>query len=334
MTLGQVRELPSTPETVRVGAFDGNARPALEIESGDVVHYPNTWLNWGNEPKYGMSFAEREPIRKRYPQGPFSLVGPVAIPGAEPGDVVECRMLRLTPIDWGWNSAPLGVGALPSDFTTSYLQYFRFDTDRRFTNFGKGVRIPLSPVQSVMATQPAGDGPVSALLVGRYGGMVALRELTEGTALFLPVEVEGARVWTGGSWAAVGDGVVDNTAIETAMEDLRIQYVLHKRGAIDGPIAETDTHWIVLGFDATLDGALTVALRKTIAWLSTAASLSPQEVYALCSIAGDFRVSQYSHQLNTVYSAKQPQAMYATIPKAIFDAGTIGRITASFGAIA
>jgi acetamidase/formamidase len=332
--IGQVCELRSSADTVRVGAFDPTARPVLEIDSGDVVHYPNTWLNWANEPTYGMSFADRDPIRKRYPQGPFSLVGPVAIRGAEPGDVVECRMLRLKPIDWGWNSAPIGVGTLPSDFPSSYLQYFRFDADRRSTDFGKGVRIPLSPVQSVMATQPAGTAPVSALLVGRYGGMVALRELTEGTALFLPVEVEGARVWTGGSWAAVGDGVVDNTAIETAMEDLRIQYVLHKQATLDGPIAETDAHWIVLGFDATLDGALTSALRRTMAWLSAATSLSQQEVYALCSIVANFRVSQYSHQLNTVYASKQPQAMYATIPKAIFDTDTVRRITSSFGPVA
>ncbi len=329
----QVHELPSTADTVRVGAMDPAARPVLEIESGDVVHYSNTWLNWGNEPKYGMSFAEREPIRKRYPQGPFSLVGPVAVRGAQPGDAIECRMLRIRPIDWGWNSAPLGVGALPSDFTTSYLQYFRFDADRRYADFGKGVRIPLSPVQSVLATQPSGNAPVSALLVGRYGGMVALRELTVASALFLPVEVEGARIWTGGSWAAVGDGVVDNTAIETAMEDLRIQYVLHKRASLDGPVAETDTHWIVLGFDATLDGALTAALRRTIAWLSSATLLSEQEVYALCSIVGDFRVSQYSHQVNTIYASKQPQAMYAAIPKRVFDADTAERIAASLGAV-
>jgi acetamidase/formamidase len=331
---GPVHELPSTKDTVHVGAMDPGAGPVLEIESGDVVHYSNTWLNWANEPKYGMSFAEREPIRKRYPQGPFSLVGPVAIRGAEPGDVIECRMVQLRPIDWGWNSAPVGVGALPSDFATPYLQYFRFDADRRYTEFGKGVRIPLSPVQSVMATQPAGSAPVSALLVGQYGGMVALRQLTAGTALFLPVEVEGARMWTGGSWAAVGDGVVDNTAIETAMEDLRIQYVLRKGASLDGPIAETHTHWIVLGFDVDLDGALTHALRRTIAWLSAATSLSKQEVYALSSIAGDFRVSQYSRQLTTVYASKQPQAMYATVPKALFDSPTAQRIAASLGTVA
>jgi acetamidase/formamidase len=319
LPVGKTHTLPSNAQTVRVGAMDPTAPVILEIDSGDVVYYPNTWTNWGNEPKYGMSFAERNPIRKRYPQGPFSLIGPVAMRGAEPGDVIECRMIRMRPIDWGWNSAPPGVGALPADFHTPYLHYFRFDADRKYAQFSNGVRIPLSPVQGVVATQPAGDQPVSSLQVGSYGGMIALRELTVGTSLFLPVEQDGARLWTGGSWAAVGDGVVDNVAIESAMEDLRIQYVLHKKVTLDGPIAETPTHWIVLGVAQNLEDALTASLRRTIAWLSTATPLSQQDVYALCSVVGSFRVSQYSHQTSTVYSSKQPQAMYAMLPKDIFD---------------
>jgi hypothetical protein len=96
--VGTVHTLPSNNDTVRVGAMDPATPVVLTIRSGDVVSYPNTWVNWGNEAKEGMSFAEREPIRKRYPQGPYSLIGPVAVEGAEPGDVIECRMLRLRPI--------------------------------------------------------------------------------------------------------------------------------------------------------------------------------------------------------------------------------------------
>jgi acetamidase/formamidase len=102
------------------------------------------------------------------------------------------------------------------------------------------------------------------------------------------------------------------------------QVLWHRREWFAPPLDSTDA---AVGIDVA-------APAKTIAWLTAATSLSQQEVYALCSIVGGFRVSQYSHQLNTVYSAQQPQAMYATIPKAIFDAGTIRRITSSFGAIA
>ncbi len=327
--VGTVHTLSSNNDTVRVGTMDPAVPVVLTIHSGDVVSYPNTWVNWGNEAKEGMSFAEREPIRKRYPQGPYSLIGPVAVEGAEPGDVIECRMLRLRPISWGWNSAPKGVGALPGDFEEPYLHYLHFDGDRKFTDFGAGVRIPLAPIQGVMAAQPAGDKPVSAILSGHYGGNIVLRELVEGTALFLPVEVSGGRLWTGDSHAAQGDGVVDQTAIETAMEDLRIQYVLHKGIDLVGPIAETPSHWIVMGFGQSIEDALTASLRQTIDWLSRATSLSKLDVYALSSIAASFRITQYAHQTNTVYTSVPAKTVHGMLPKQIFNADLLRQIATS-----
>jgi acetamidase/formamidase len=325
--LGRIHTLPSTHETVRVGAMDPAAPPALEIESGDVVHYPNTWVNWADEAKYGMPFDVREPIRKRYPQGPYSLVGPVVVRGAEPGDVVECRMLKLRPIDWGWNSAPKGVGALPAEFDQPYLRYFKFDEARTHAAFAPGVRLPLAPVQGVMAAQPAGEKPVSGILSGAYGGNIVLRELVEGSALFLPVQTPGARLWTGDSHAAQGDGVVDQTAIETAMEDLRIQYVLHKKLALQGPIAETPSYWIQLGFGADLDEALTRSLRQTLDWLAAASGLPRVDIYALMSIAGSFRVTQYAHQTNTVYATVPAKGVHAMVPKSVFQPEIVARIS-------
>ncbi|HLZ79521.1 MAG TPA: acetamidase/formamidase family protein [Sphingomonas sp.] len=327
--LGRMHELPSTKETVRVGAMDPAVPVVLEIESGDVVHYPNTWVNWGDEAKFGMAFEERETIRKRYPAGPYSLIGPVAVKGAEPGDVIECRMIRLRPIGWGWNSTPKGMGALPDDFDKPFLHYLRFDEARTHADYAPGVRLPLAPIQAVMAVQPAGDKPVSGILSGAYGGNISLREVTEGTSLFLSVEVPGGRLWTGDSHAAQGDGVVNQTAIETAMEDLRIQYVLHKRVTLAAPVAETPTHWIMLGYGQTVEDALTASLRQMIAWLSAATRLDPMDIYALASIAGSFRVTQYAHQTHTVYSNSPLKAVHGMMPKAIFDAGRLAQISAS-----
>jgi len=36
-----------------------------------------------------MTFADREPLRHRYPHGPYSMVGPVEVTGAVPGDVID-----------------------------------------------------------------------------------------------------------------------------------------------------------------------------------------------------------------------------------------------------
>lgn len=326
---GRTLTLESTAATVRAGELDPTAPAALSIRSGDTVHYPNTWLHWGNQPKYGMSYAERETIRRPYKKGPFSLVGPVVVEGAEPGDVIECRMVKLRPIDWGWNSAPPKVGALPEDFPQPYLHYYRFDAARRTTQLAPGITLPIRPFQAVVAAQPAGDAPVSAILTGDYGGNLLISEMVEGSSLFLPVQVSGGRMWTGDSHAVQGNGVVNQTAIETAMEDLRIQYILHKGRTVAGPLVETDTHWIVLGYGQTMEEALTMSLRRMITWLSNATGLATPDIYALASLSGSFRVTQYARQLESNYTSIPAKAMQGMIPKAIFAPAISARISAS-----
>jgi acetamidase/formamidase len=318
--------LESTPETVSPGVIDPTRPPALTIAPGDVVSCPNTWTQWGNQARFGMSFADREPLRKEFPSGPYSNLGPVVIEGAEPGDVVECRMLRTYPIEWGWNSFPLGVGALPSDFEEPYVHYFRFNEDRTRASFVEGIEIPLKPSMGVYAVEPPGEEPVSAILAGAYGGNLDLAELTEGTSLFLPVFKPGARIWTGDANATQSDGVVDQTGIESAMEELRVRYSLHKRVSLAGPTIETATHWIVMAFADSLDVALPECVRTAIAWLSEHAGLDRRDAYALCSMAISFRVTQWAEQTGSVYSARPPRTIHAMIPKDVLGEQLAARI--------
>ena len=68
----------STPETVRSGYLDPAAKPVAVIQPGNTVRYPNTWTHWGNEAKFGMSFAV--PLRR----SPRNSAEPKAS-GASPG---------------------------------------------------------------------------------------------------------------------------------------------------------------------------------------------------------------------------------------------------------
>jgi acetamidase/formamidase len=205
----------SSADTVRSGYLDPAAQPVATIEPGDTVRYPDTWTHWGNEAKFGMSFADREPLRHRYPHGPYSMLGPVQVTGAQPGDVIEVSITALRTIDWGWNSFPLGVGALPHDFAQPYLHYFTFDDARTTAEFTHGITLAMAPFLGVVAAEPAGQETVSAIVSGSYGGNLVLRDLGVGSHLFLPVAKPGGRIWVGDVHALQGDGVVDQTAIET-----------------------------------------------------------------------------------------------------------------------
>jgi acetamidase/formamidase len=160
----------SSPETVRSGYLDPAARPVAVVASGDTVRYPDTWTHWGNEAKFGMSFADREPLRHRYPHGPYSMLGPVEVTGAQPGDVIEVSITALRTIGWGWNSFPLGVGALPHDFAEPYVHYFTFDDARTTAAYTHGITLPMAPFLGVVAAEPAGQEQVSTIVSGTYGG--------------------------------------------------------------------------------------------------------------------------------------------------------------------
>jgi acetamidase/formamidase len=321
-----IHTVQSTPETVRSGYLDPAAKPVAEVATGDTVRYPDTWTHWGNEAKFGMSFADREPLRHRYPHGPYSMLGPVSVAGAEPGDAIEISITALRTIGWGWNSFPLGVGALPHDFPEPYVHYFTFDEARTTAEFTHGIALPMAPFLGVLAAEPTGEEIVSAIVSGSYGGNLVLRDLGAGSHLFLPVAKPGGRVWVGDVHALQGDGVVDQTAIETAAENLEIRYDLRKQVALPGPIGETDSAWIVIGFAASLDDALVGCLREVIGWLSTAAGITESEAYALASMAVSFRVTQYANQTGSAYTSVPPKAIHAVIPKRVFPADIRGRI--------
>jgi acetamidase/formamidase len=196
----------STPETVRSGYLDPAAKPVAVIQPGDTVRYPNTWTHWGNEAKFGMSFADREPLRHRYPHGPYSMLGPVEVTGAQPGDVIEVSITALRTIGWGWNSFPLGVGALPHDFAEPYVHYFTFDDAWTTAAYTHGITLKMAPFLGVVGAEPAGQEQVSAIVSGSYGGNLVLRDLGVGSHLFLPVAKPGGRMWTGDVHALQGDG--------------------------------------------------------------------------------------------------------------------------------
>jgi acetamidase/formamidase len=311
----------STPVTVRAGILDPAAAPAVSIEPGDEVLYPDTWTNWNNELRYGMTSADRARLRAQYPGCPFPLVGPVEVTGAEPGDVVECRLTELRLADWGGNAFPTRAGALPHDFDEPYFHDFRFDATRTTTDFGHGITLPLDPFVGIIAVEPAGPDPTSALVGGVHGGNLALPELTVGSSLFLPVAKPGARIWLGDIHALQGDGLVDQTALKSTAERLRMRYDLHKGIALTRPLAETDTHWIGIGLADTLETALTDCLRSLINWFSTASGITRAEAHALCSMAASFRITQYADQTDSTHrtdTPSPPKGVHGLLRKDIF----------------
>jgi acetamidase/formamidase len=310
---GRTHTVPSLEETVRLGVIDSTLPDILEVDPGDSVVFPDTWTHFLNRVQPGVPIEEIAQMRRDNPgKGPHSVIGPVGVRGAEPGDVLAVHFQRLLPIDWGVNfSNPgdLGTGALPEEFPEGHVRYFEFDLAAMTTEFLPGLRLPLAPFQGLFGVAPPQGGVVSSVPPGPYAGNLDLRDLTEGSILYIPVWQPGARMYTGDSHALQGDGEVNLTALETAMREVQVQVWLHKQVGWQWPFAETETHWYAMGMDPDLSEAFKIALRNTMDFLERRAGLGRLDAYSLASMAVSFRVTQV---------VDISKGVHAMIPKSLF----------------
>ena len=316
----KTHDLPATPQTVAWGHYDATSKPVLTIESGDtvVVHTLLTNSPAGLE-KAGVAPADVEPaLRAVYAGVPASergpgghvLTGPIAITGAEPGDTLEIRILKIDlAIPYAYNAFRYGAGFLTDDFPYARMKIVPLDRKTMLGRFAPGVDVPLRPFFGSMGVAP----PPS---FGRYdsapptinGGNMDDKALVAGTTLYLPVHASGAMFHVGDGHAAPGNGEVDITALETSLTGT-LQFILHKGDKAPYPRAETPTHYIAMGFDDDLSNATRKALRNMIDFLVAAKGMTRDDAYMLISVAGDVEVTEL---------VDRNKGVHVMLPKAVF----------------
>jgi acetamidase/formamidase len=317
---GKTYTLEVTPQTVAWGNYDAAAKPVLTVRSGDtvVVHTlltnSPTGLERNGVPPDQVEASLREvyakvPATARGPGGHI-LTGPIEIAGAEPGDTLEIRILKIDlAIPYAYNGFRYGAGILTDEFPYARTKIIPPDKARMIAHFGAGITIPLHPFFGSMGVAP----PAS---FGRYdstpptvnGGNMDNKELVAGTTLYLPVYAEGALFEVGDGHAGQGNGEVDVTAMETSLVGT-LQFVLHKGGKLAYPRAETPTHYIAMGFDDDLSIAAHKAVREMVDFLVSAKGLSRDDAYMLTSVAGDVDITEV---------VDRNKGVHVMMPKAIF----------------
>ena len=315
----RTHRLEARPETVAYGYYWSEATPVLTIASGDIIDVDTLLTNTPNGLQRAGVAPERiqeslkaivsEVTGDRRGPGGHILTGPVYVEGAEPGDVLEAKVLSIDlPIDYGYNGCS---GFIPSNCERGVpARIFQLDRKRMTAEFKPGIVVPLAPFFGSMGVAPAPElGRVSSNPPGRHAGNLDNRELVAGSTLFIPVFVRGALFEIGDGHAAQGDGEVSQTAIETSLRG-RVQLTVRKDMKLTWPRAETAADYISMGTDEDLKVATTVAIQEMVDFLSSTRGLSKHEAYQLVSIAGQVAITQLVD--------KPVYGVHVRMPKAIF----------------
>ena len=296
----KIHELKASPATVHRGFFDASLRPVLTIDSGDIVRLETASGN----PRYFESLGvpkDKIPAElyavfegvEGTGRGDHTLNGPIAIRGAEPGDMLE---IRIRAVDVRLPIAGQGFvpnrGLLPDEFPYAKDRVLWIDLTRKTVEYAPGVEVPVKPFWGVIGVAPPPSmGRVPSGPPNVFGGNLDNRDLGAGSTLYLPVHVSGALLSIGDGHAAQGYGEVCLSAVETSLKG-EIQVLLHKGRKIRWPRAETATHYITMGLDEDLDKAAKIATREMLDFLVENKGLSRENAYMLASAAMDLIVTQ------------------------------------------
>ena len=297
------------------------------------------------EPKDGVqTFAVREPVLRIKPgttvetrtftrpgdyydpqkAGPWAgEVGPFHIEGAEPGDQLVVRVVRLRPNqDVAISNVPPGnISGVAADSRTRMLNdplpprrfVWRLDRAR---NVGiidlpnskvKRMEIPLRPMLGRVATAPAGQEAFGGLWPGDFGGNMDAADVTEGVTVYLPVFHPGGLFYFGDFHAAQGDGEIVGSGLESTA-DVTFQFDLIKNKRIRWPRLENSEYIMVAGSQRPLIDALRIAYVELIEWLVADYGFDKMEAYQIASQVGVVRVANVVDPHYTVI-AKFPKAL-------------------------
>ncbi|WP_440770907.1 acetamidase/formamidase family protein [Natronorubrum sp. DTA28] len=296
--------------------WDNSLEPVRTIESGDVVQFTcrdSTDGQLGPDSTVA-DLADLDVSRVH------ALTGPVAVEGAQPGDVLEVELLDLEHEGWGHSVILPGeaeLGLLSDEFPEPDLHVW--DLEDGVAQFVDGIEVPLDPFPGVVGVAPDEDGSHETFPPRSVGGNMDIKQLTAGSTVYLPVAVDNALFSIGDCHAAQGDGEVCGTGIEAPMT-VTCRFDLRSDLSIEQPQFETTGPFTPTGRDERMYGttgigddlmeASRAAVRSMIDHLQEERGLDRNEAYILCSAAVDLKINEAVNAPNWVVSAYLPQSIF------------------------
>ncbi|HLX30785.1 MAG TPA: acetamidase/formamidase family protein [Casimicrobiaceae bacterium] len=339
--------------------------PLLEVAPGEEVEIETRDSSDG-QIRPGVTASD---LLRMDPKVVHPLTGPIHVKGARPGDLLEIEYLEIEPQRHGWTRFLPGFGFLHDLFTQPFLVHWDLEGGWATSSALPGVRIPSGmfmgtagvapshaqvaewtrreaelrergatvflpdPASAVPAREPVASHGLRTIPPRENGGNGDIKQVTKGSRLLIPVNVDGALYSVGDGHFAQGDSECCGTAIEmgaTVIVRFRVHEAEARRNGIRWPrFAHPDyfasPEWAVpRNFIATTGmpirgdgtneaGDITLATRNAVINmidLLQERGWTREQAYVICSVAVDLKVSNVVDVPNVVVSAVLPEAIF------------------------
>ncbi len=223
------------------------------------------------------------------------VTGPIYVEEAHIGDVLSIHVKQIKTAGTGVFAVRPETGVPGQDIQKPEVRVL--EVAENHVQLDEKLKLPLHPVIGSMGVA-AKHGEIDSAYPGRHGGNMDTMEITTGSRVYLPVQVNGALLSLGDVKACVGDGQIAGSGVEVEAEvTLRVDTL--PGGRFSWPRVESKGEWITITSASTVDQAARLAITEMVKWITQDKGLDFNTAYALVSLGGSLRVSQWGNPLTT-----------------------------------
>jgi len=268
------------------------AEPVLRIKPGDIVVAETQDAFEGKIKTEQDSPAEKLNVPFLNPQ-----CGPVAVEGAEKGDVLAVYIKSILPR----GPQPVGTTALIQEFgglvgttNTALLnqplpeRVKKMEVSEAGIKFNDRITLPYEPFIGTLGVSPEIEA-VTSLQPDYWGGNMDMPDVGPGAILYFPVHHESAYLYLGDCHATQGDGELCGVAVEMP-STTTLQVDLIKNWKIAWPRLENERFIMAIGSSRPMEDAVRIAYRELVHWMVEDYGWDTIEAYFFLTQAGRVRL--------------------------------------------
>ena len=247
--------------------------------------------------------------------------GPVYVKGAQPGDVIALKIEKITLRDWGILTLIPAEGVLQrltKSPVSKIVKIHQKSGDDGYVEYGPNIRVSLRPHIGTIGTSPNLRFPTGH--TGIHGGNMDIRDLGEGSVIYMPVFVPGGLISLGDVHANMGNAEIAIGVETGAKIELSVQAV-YENTFLRAPMIETPTHWITYAEATSGQVGLYDLCTRMAEFLCSRTGVSVEDAALLISITGDVSFGQWAE-------SGQNYTFYLKFPKDVFTDGKLSKFQA------
>ena len=278
--------------------FSPNVSPAITVSRGEtiVVETQDCYRGLLTAARETGRDGDRSDQADRADRAAgIPVTGPIYVEEAHIGDVLSIQVKQISTADKGVFAVCPETGVPGQDIQKPGARVLEVNEDH--VQLDDRLKLPLRPVIGNLGVA-AKHGEIDTVYPGRHGGNMDTLEITTGSRVYLPVQVNGALLSLGDIKACVGDGQIAGSGVEVEAEvTLRVDTL--PGGRFSWPRVESKGEWVTITSASTVDQAARLAITEMVKWITQDKGLDFDTAYALVSLGGSLRVSQWGNPLIT-----------------------------------